>query len=168
MTIETAHPDCRAAVEAVADIYGRDPGFLIPILQDLQRELGYLSPQAVQAVSEVLELPLSQCYSVATFYTSFRLAPRGKHIITLCLGTVCYLKGGKDIAESIERELNVRAGGTTADRIFTYQPVNCLGACALAPVMVVDEQYFDKVKLRQVPDILAKFSKRETSAPHDD
>jgi NADH:ubiquinone oxidoreductase subunit E len=79
-------------------------------------------------------------------------------VITVCLGTVCYLKGGRDISESIQHLLKVGPGGTTEDRLFTFQPVNCLGACALAPVMVVDGEYFDKVKLRQVPDIVAKYA----------
>jgi len=160
MTIETA-PDYRGAVEAVTAVYGRDPGFLIPMLQDVQREFGYLPAEAMRAMAETLGIPLSQCYSVATFYTSLSLVPRGRHLITLCLGTVCYLKGANEIAEIIQRRLDVQAGGTTTDRLFTYQPVNCLGACALAPVMVIDEEYFDKVKVRQVPDILAKYAKQE-------
>jgi NADH-quinone oxidoreductase subunit E len=160
MTIETA-PDYRGAVEAVIAVYGRDPGFLIPMLQDVQREFGYLPAEAMRTIAELLGIPVSQCYSVATFYTSLSLVPRGRHLITLCLGTVCYLKGANEIAETIQRRLDVQVGGTTADRLFTYQPVNCLGACALAPVMVIDEEYFDKVKVRQVPDILAKYAKQE-------
>lgn len=161
METEIARPDYGAAVEAVVERYSRDPDFLISMLQDLQRDLGCVSPEALRAVAEVLHVPLSRCYSVATFYTSFSLVPRGKHLITVCLGTVCYLKGGKEIGESIERELGVGSGGTTEDGLFTYQPVNCLGACALAPVMVVDGEYFDKVKLRELPEILAKYGDGE-------
>ena len=161
MKTETALSGCRSAAEAVVTQYGRDPGFLIPMLQDLQRDLGYLPAEAMSVVAELLEVPLSQCYSVATFYTSLSLVPRGRHVITVCLGTVCYLKGGRDISESIQHLLKVKPGGTTEDRLFTFQPVNCLGACALAPVMVVDGEYFDKVKLRQVPDILAKYSQQQ-------
>src|SRR5574340_116909 len=160
MSIETASPDYEVGTKLVIERYRADPGFLIPILQDLKREFGYLPREAMRLVSEALRIPLSQCYAVATFYTSFSLTPRGQHTITLCLGTVCYLKGAKEIGESIERLLGVAPGETTPDQLFTFQPVNCLGACALAPVMVIDEEYFDKVKLRQVPDILAKYRKQ--------
>ena len=162
MEIATAAMGTRAAAEAIVDSYGRDPGFLIPMLQDLQAALGYLPKEGLQAVAELLELPVSQLYAVATFYTSFSLQPRGKHLITLCLGTVCYLKGGQLLDEMLQKELSVAAGGTTADRLFTYQPVNCLGACALAPVMMIDDQYFEKVKLNQLAKILADYRK----APH--
>ncbi len=156
---ETASADCRAAAEAAMERYGRDSGFLIPMLQDLQHDLGYLPREALEAVAEALDVPLSQCYSVATFYRSLTLRPRGKHLITLCLGTVCYLKGGKELGERIERELGVGPGGTTEDGLFTFQPVNCLGACALAPVMVVDETYYERVKVSQVRDILAGYGR---------
>lgn len=159
MTTHTEQPDCRATVEAVAESYGRSPDFLIPMLQDLQRDLGYLPLEAMKAVAEILQVPLSQCYAVATFYKSFSLTPRGAHQITLCTGTVCYLKGAREISAHIQDLLGVPPGGTTEDLVFTFQPVNCLGACALAPVMVVDDQYFEKVKLRQVSDILATFRK---------
>jgi NADH-quinone oxidoreductase E subunit len=157
MTIETA-PDYRGAVEAVIAVYGRDPGFLIPMLQDVQREFGYLPAEAMRAMAELLEIPLSQCYSVATFYTSLALAPRGKHLLTLCLGTVCYLKGGRELARHVEQELRVKPGETTEDGLFTYQPVNCLGACALAPVMMVDDKYYEHVKVSQIHDILAAYA----------
>jgi NADH:ubiquinone oxidoreductase subunit E len=160
MTVEIARVDDPAVVEVILDRYGRDPGFLIPMLQDLQTELGYLPAQTLRTVSRILEIPLSQCYAVATFYTSLSLQPRGRHIITLCQGTVCYLKGAKEISESIRQQLQVKAGGTTPDGLFTFQPVNCLGACALAPVLLIDDKYYDKVKLRQVPGILADYRKR--------
>jgi len=158
METEITRIDYGAAVEAVVERYDRDPDFLISMLQDLQSALGCVSPEALRAVAEVLHVPLSRCYSVATFYTSFSLVPRGKHLITVCLGTVCYLKGGKEIAERIQRELGVESGGTTEDGLFTYQPVNCLGACALAPLVVVDEKYYDHVKVSQVHDILAPYT----------
>jgi NADH:ubiquinone oxidoreductase subunit E len=163
MGLREARPDSRAAVEAVVARYGCDPDFLIPILQDLQVELGYLPREALEAVAQLIEVPLSQCFAVATFYSSFSLVPKGQHVITLCLGTVCYLKGGKQIAETIQRELDIVEGGTTGDGLFTYQPVNCLGACALAPVLVVDGEYYDKVKPASVMSILNKYRRRESS-----
>jgi NADH:ubiquinone oxidoreductase subunit E len=160
MEIATVATGTRAAAEAIVDSYGRDPGFLIPMLQDLQAALGYLPREELKVIAELLDLPVSQLYAVATFYTSFSLTPRGKHLITLCLGTVCYLKGGRQLDEKLQKELGIEAGGTTADRLFTYQPVNCLGACALAPVMVIDGSYFEKVKLNQLSKIIADYRKK--------
>jgi len=157
MTIESAPPDYLATAEEVVERYRRNPGFLIPMLQDLQQEFGYIPRPAMESVAQLLDIPLSQCYAVATFYSSLALVPRGKHLLTLCLGTVCYLKGGKEIAEHIEQELRVTPGETTENRLFTYQPVNCLGACALAPVMMVDDTYYERVSVHQVDSILAKY-----------
>jgi NADH-quinone oxidoreductase subunit E len=165
MEIATAATGTRAAAEAIVEQYGRDPGFLIPMLQDLQAALGYLPREGLKVMAELLELPVSQLYAVATFYTSFSLTPRGKHLITLCLGTVCYLKGGRQLDENLQKGLGVESGGTTADRLFTYQPVNCLGACALAPVMMIDDQYFEKVKLNQLTKILADYRKKAEANP---
>jgi len=166
MEIEIARPDYCEETKAVVARYGNDAGFLIPMLQDIQTHFGYVPREALEVVAETLHIPLSQCYAVATFYASISLVPRGRHIITLCLGTVCYLKGARDLGESIQRLLSVAPGATTSDGLFTLQPVNCLGACALAPVMVVDDQYYDKVKLRQVPDILDKYRRQEKSGDH--
>ncbi len=154
------------AAEVAAAAYDRDPDFIIPMLQDLQRDLGHLPREAMSSMAKLLEVPLSQLYSVATFYSTFSLTPRGKHLITVCLGTVCYLKGAREIAARIQGRLQVDAGGTTADRLFTFQPVNCLGACALAPVVVIDDEYFTKVKPGQVEDILAKYTAEEAALRH--
>jgi NADH-quinone oxidoreductase subunit E len=160
MPTSTVKPDYRAAAEAVVARYGRDPDFLIPMLQDLQAEQEHVPPEAMKRLAEVLEIPLSRVYSVATFYTSFSMTRRGKHLITLCVGTVCYLKGAKALAEAIQARLKVEPGGTTEDRLFTFQPVNCLGACALAPVMVVDAKYYGKVTPDQVEGILAEYAEK--------
>lgn len=132
-------------VEQIIDCYDADTGMLIPMMQDLQAEYGYLPAGDLRSLSRGLEVPLSRVYAVATFYASFRLAPKGAHDVTLCMGTVCYLKGSPDILEAICREFQVEPGGTTPDRLFSLQPVNCVGACALAPVMVVDGKYYDGV-----------------------
>jgi NADH:ubiquinone oxidoreductase subunit E len=161
MKVQTAPPDYRAAAETVVKSYGSSPDFIIPMLQDLQAEFDHVPAAAMRRMSEMLNVPLSQVYSVATFYTSLSLVPRGKHLVTLCMGTVCYLKGAKQVAEKLQEVLKVEPGGTTEDRLFTFQPVNCLGACALAPVMVIDEEYFGKVKPEQVKDILKKYREKE-------
>jgi NADH:ubiquinone oxidoreductase subunit E len=128
------------------------------MLQDLQAEYGYLPADKLKQLSIQLELPLSRIYSVATFYASFHLAPKGQHEVTLCMGTVCYLKGADKISETICREFKVEPGGTTPDRLFSYQPVNCVGACALAPVMIVDGEYHDGVTPESAMVILNELS----------
>jgi NADH:ubiquinone oxidoreductase subunit E len=125
--------------------YENDRGMLIPMMQDLQAEYGYLPSEELKRLAAELGVPLSRVYGVAMFYSSFRLSPKGQHEVTLCMGTVCYLKGAPKISEAICAEYEIKPGGTTADRLFTLQAVNCVGACALAPVMVVDGKYYDGV-----------------------
>ncbi|MFQ6041810.1 MAG: NADH-quinone oxidoreductase subunit NuoE [Candidatus Poribacteria bacterium] len=147
--------------------YDYQRGALIPMMQDIQAEYEYLPKDVLKDLSKQLKVPLSQIYSVATFYSSFSLAPRGQHLITLCLGTVCYLKGAGKIAETIQAELQVEPGGTSPDRLFTFQPVNCLGACALAPIMKIDEEYYEKVTPEQVREILAGYESAEVEHPDE-
>lgn len=158
METKRATGDYLAAAEAVASAYDNDPDFAISMLQDLQRDFGHVPPEATKRIAQVLKIPVSQLYAIATFYSSLSLVPRGKHTITLCMGTVCYLKGARRIAQTIQERLKVGPGGTTGDLLFTFQPVNCLGACALAPVMVVDQTYFEKVKPDHIKGILAKYA----------
>jgi NADH-quinone oxidoreductase subunit E len=147
--------------ELVKDIihrYGADSGMLIPMLQDMQAEFGYLPADQLKTLARQLEIPLSRIYSVATFYASFRMAPKGAHEVTLCMGTVCYLKGADKISETICREFNVTPGGTTPDRLFSFQPVNCVGACALAPVMIIDGEYHDGVSAEKAVQLLNRLA----------
>lgn len=125
--------------------YNADTGMLIPMMQDIQTKHGYLPQDYLRILAKELKIPISQIYSVATFYSSFRLAPKGQHEITLCMGTVCYLKGAGKISDTICEEFGIQPGGTTKDRLFTLQAVNCVGACALAPVMIVDGKYCSAV-----------------------
>lgn len=146
------------AVDKIVSRYDGDVGMLIPMMQDLQTERGYLPAEDLRRLAKRLSVPLSRIYGVATFYGSFRLAPKGEHTITLCLGTVCYLKGGNRISEAIQREFSVSPGGTSPDGKFTFAPVNCLGACALAPVMVVDGEYYGGLAPESAVDILRKIA----------
>jgi NADH:ubiquinone oxidoreductase subunit E len=141
-------------IDAIMGRYEADEGMLIPMMQDLQAEYGYLPAEDLKILSSGLSVPLTRIYGVATFYSSFRLAPKGQHEITLCMGTVCYLKGAPQISEAICDEYGVQPGGTTEDRFFTLQAVNCVGACALAPVMIVDGKYFDGVTPTSALDII--------------
>ena len=132
-------------IERIVGQYDGDLGMLIPMLQDLQTACGYLPAEHLRRLARRLNVPLTRLYGVATFYSAFRLVPKGKHEVTLCMGTVCHLKGAPAIMAAIREEFQVEQGGTTADRLFTLQGVNCVGACALAPVMVVDGKYYDGV-----------------------
>jgi NADH-quinone oxidoreductase subunit E len=148
-------------IERIVDRYDEEVGMLIPMMQDLQAECGYLPADDLRDLSKRLGLPQSRLYAVATFYSSFRLAPKGAHEVTLCMGTVCYLKGAASISEAICREFRVEPGGTTRDRLFSFQPVNCVGACALAPVMIVDGKYYDGVTAELAVEILHSLSPAE-------
>ncbi|KKM84576.1 hypothetical protein LCGC14_1297760 [marine sediment metagenome] len=149
-------------IDKVIGRYKRDMGMLIPMLQDLQSEYGYLSAEDLREMSEMLKVPLTQIYHVATFYKAFRLAPKGQHEVTLCMGTVCYLKGADKISNLICEEYGIEPGGTTTDRLFTLQPVNCVGACALAPVMIVDGKYYDGVTPEGALEILTGLKSEES------
>ncbi len=150
-------------IEQIISRYDGDAGMLIPMMQDLQSECGYLPPDHLRSLAKQLEVPLSRLFAVATFYASFRLAPKGAHDVTLCMGTVCFLKGAGAISEAICKEFRVEPGGTTRDRLFTFQAVNCIGACAVAPVMLVDGKYYDGVTPAAALEILYGLAKDKTT-----
>ena len=132
-------------IEEIVARYDGEVGMLIPMMQDLQAECGYLPADQLRRLAGRLDVPLTRVYAVATFYASFRMAPKGAHEVTLCVGTVCHLKGAGAISEMIQKEFQVEAGGTTPDGLFSFQAVNCVGACAVAPVMIVDGEYYNAV-----------------------
>ncbi len=131
-------------------------GGLIGILQDIQGKYSYLPAKALRIVAEKTGYPLVDIYGVATFYRSFSLKPRGKHLISCCLGTACHVRGGARVAAEFEKLLKIHAGETTFDREFTLETVNCLGACALGPIVTVDGHYFSQMNPTLVPMILEK------------
>jgi NADH-quinone oxidoreductase subunit E len=133
--------DTKDKVDAIIEKYKRDKGFLVSILQDIQAEYNYLPKEALFDVSDSLGIPVSQVYGVATFYRAFSLILRGRHLIQVCLGTACHVRGAPKVLEAIERKLKIKAGETTADKEYTLTTVNCLGACALGPVVVIDQEY---------------------------
>ncbi len=145
-------------VKAILENYQFDRSQLISMLQDIQAEYHYLPRQALVQVAELLEIPLTQIYGVATFFRSFSLAPRGKHTIYVCLGTACHVRGAIRVLEETERQLGITRGKTTPDKIFTLETVNCLGACALGPIMVVDGEYQGQMKTDKVKSVLNKYS----------
>jgi NADH-quinone oxidoreductase subunit E len=160
-------PQDKELIEQIIERYDEDTGMLIPMMQDLQSECGYLPTEHLRYLGERLKVPMSRLFAVATFYSSFRLAPKGAHEVTLCMGTVCYLKGAPGISEAICREFHVEPGGTTRDRLFSFNAVNCVGACALAPVMVVDGKYYDGVNPESALEILHDLQPAEESTETD-
>ncbi len=131
---------------------------LIMILQGVQKKYNYLPEDALRHVADKLDMPLTQIYTVATFYASFSLTPKGKHIIQICTGTACHLNGGEKVVNELSEKLNVKAGETTDDGNFTLETVNCVGACALAMVAVVDEKYYPKTDAKEISKVIDQIS----------
>ena len=134
-------------------------GCLMPILHEAQEIYGYLPAEVQQVIAEELNIPLSEVYGVATFYTQFSLQPKGKHRISVCLGTACYVKGSDKILAAVERELRISCGECTPDGRFSIDSCRCVGACGLAPVMIVDGEVYGKLTAADVPAILDKYIK---------
>lgn len=133
---------------------------LIHLLHRIQAYYGYIPPEVVETMAEQLKLSAAEIFGVLTFYKAFSLEPRGRHLVTICLGTACHVRGGRQIAEEAERRLGIKAGETTADRLFTLETVNCLGCCAIGPVMVVDGVYHSHVSIDQVEKILEEATEK--------
>jgi len=136
--------------------HARGRGQLIAALQDLQAVYGYLPEDALRMVADETGRSLVDVYGIATFYRGFALEPRGRHLVFACLGTACHVRGARRVVDELERQLGIRAGETTADKEFTLETVNCLGACALGPIVVVDGHYFSNVRASRVGEILEK------------
>jgi NADH-quinone oxidoreductase subunit E len=146
-----------ARVDEVIESYGKKPSSIIAMLQDIQTRFRYVPRESVRRLSEVLGIPEAQIYHITTFYKAFSLVPRGKHEIRVCLGTACHIAGGKRNVEGFESELGVGTGDTTKDGQFTLETVNCVGACGLAPVVMVDEEVHGKVKPSKIAEILGHY-----------
>ncbi|MDO8722399.1 MAG: NAD(P)H-dependent oxidoreductase subunit E [Syntrophales bacterium] len=134
------------------------PGGLIPALEEAQVALGCLPVSVQKRIAAGLNVPVSRVYGVVTFYSFFTMRPRGKHTVRACLGTACYVKGGKAVVETIEKEFHVKKGQTTDDRLFTFETVRCIGACGLAPAVIVNEDVYGGVKPSKVKEILSKYN----------
>jgi len=133
------------------------PSDLIGILQDVQREFGYVPRASLERISDDLMVPLSRVYTVATFYKAFKLQPTGKHIIKVCLGTACHIKGGPRLMQALESELGVKPEEVTEDGLFSYEGVRCVGCCGLAPVIMVDEDFHGKLRPGDIKRILTQY-----------
>jgi NADH-quinone oxidoreductase subunit E len=159
---ENISPDVIEKVDAILDRYTHPAGMVIGVLQDIQDEFNYLPEEAMTYLSRKSKIPLSRLYGVARFYNAFSLEPRGKYIIRVCLGTACHLKGGGRIADSIAHELGIEHGETTKDQLFTLERVNCLGTCALAPVLTVNNKYHGKMTVAKTMKLIEQCAERQT------
>jgi NADH-quinone oxidoreductase subunit E len=144
-------------ITAIIGKYKAEEGQLIAILQDIQSSFYYLPKEALVQVSEAVNVPLSRVYSVATFFKAFSLEPKGRHTVSVCLGTACHVRGAPKVLEQIERKLRINTGETTSDSKFTLETVNCMGCCALGPVVRIDGKYFGQINTGQVASILSKY-----------
>jgi len=152
--------DCREEVDDILDRYRNVRGGLIPVLQQVQEKLGFLAPSVLDYISLGLNVPSSDIFGVVSFYSFFTMVPRGKYIIKVCLGTACYVQGASKIISNIERGLNVEVGKTTEDRLFTLQEVRCLGACGLAPVIMINEDTHGMVKPDKIMKMLDEYANK--------
>jgi NADH-quinone oxidoreductase subunit E len=144
-------------VENLIDSYIDKKEQLISLLQDVEAEFNYLPQDVIIRISQKLEIPLSQVFSVATFFQAFSLKPRGRHTITVCVGTACHVKGGQRLVDKMERDFGIQPGETTDDQRFTLETANCLGCCALGPVVVVDGKYEGQVNPDKLDKILKNY-----------
>ena len=148
-------------VDAIIQKYQADPSSLLAIMQDVQDVAHYLPREVVDHLAKRLSVPMARIYAMATFFGSFHLEPRGKHICTVCLGTACHVRGAARLVEQLERDLSIKSGGTTKDMLFTVETVNCVGACALGPLVILDGEYHGAMTSGQLTKIVEKLRKDE-------
>jgi len=147
-------------IEKIIDSYKDKKGFLIPLLQDIQKEYGYVPNEAVKLIAKTFGMYPSEIYGVLTFYTQFYTSPRGKHTIKVCQGTACHVMGGKAILDYISDKLGISDGETTDDGFFSLERVACLGCCGMAPVIMIDEDFYGGCDFKKVDQILQKYAKK--------
>ena len=145
----------------------KDQRELIHMLHDTQEKFGYVPAQSISQISRELKISESEIFGVLTFYKAFALKPRGKHLITICLGTACHVRGAPMILDEFERKLGIEAGETTEDNLFTLETVNCVGACALGPIAIADGDYHGQMKTREVDEIIKKLKQEKRKILND-
>jgi NADH-quinone oxidoreductase subunit E len=150
--------ELKEKVGQVLQKYQYDKSLLVDILQDIQAETGYLPKEALSEASHRLGVPLSRVYSVATFFKAFSLKPRGRHLIHVCMGTACHVRGAVKVLEKVEQELGIKTGETTSDLKFTLETVNCVGACALGPMVIIGEDYHGEMTPDAISPVLKNYN----------
>ncbi len=148
-------------VDTIIDAYGAESASLLAIMQDVQDEARYLPREAMEQIATRLGIPMARVYGMATFFESFHLEPRGKHICTVCMGTACHVRGAQRLVEQLERDLDIPSGGTTEDMSFTIEEVNCVGACALGPLVIIDDDYQGNMTSSKLQKVMKKMQKNE-------
>ena len=151
-------PEQVAKLDSIIEKHKGQAGGLIPVLEEAQVCLEYLPLSVQKRIAAGLNLPLSRIYGVVTFYSFFTMTPRGKYTIRVCLGTACYVRGGKELTDALEKQFGIKDGETTAARLFTLESVRCLGACGLGPVVVVNEDVHGRVKPAKIKDVLSQYN----------
>ena len=159
--MKTAEGKLDELMEKIKSTYPSEREYLIPILQEVQQNLGYLSNESIYKIAEYLELPESKIYGVATFYNQFKLNPPGKFQIQICRGTACHVKGSNNILETLKRVLDIDTGQTTKDGLFSLETVACLGACSIAPVMTVNGKFYGRLDSKKAEKIILDLKKSE-------
>lgn len=159
--VKTSSCNCSSAnqdfIQQISEFKGLDGG-LIPALHAVQERYGYLAEEALKVVAEQLEVSMAKIYGVATFYSYFSVVPKGEHIIRVCLGTACYVKGAQELIDNLSQELKIRVGETTEDGKFTLEASRCLGACGLAPAMMIDSDVYGKLTGKKIKEVLEKYN----------
>lgn len=148
-------------VESIIDSHGEDEKALIQAMLAIQEEFNFLPKEALEKLSKQLNVPMIRVYQVAAFYKVFSLEPRGKHIITVCKGTACHVRGSNMLVDQVNRVLKIGSGETTEDMQFTLEEVNCLGCCAIGPVMTVDNKYYGNMSVSKVERVINKYVEKE-------
>ena len=155
------------SISEINDIINREArgdGSLIAALEEIQERYRYLPPEAMLLASERFGVPLAQAYSVATFYNAFSLKPKGKHCLHVCMGTACHVRGSPQVLDRLQTKLGIKPGGTTRDRLFTLETVNCLGACALGPIVVSEGEYSGQMTPQKADLLLKNITRAEAEA----
>ena len=144
-------------IRSIFQNYQRKPDQLIPILQDVQKQFGYVAPESVREISRYLRISENQIFGVSSFYAQFRFTPPGRHSIKVCLGTACHVRGGATLLEMLQRELGIGCGETTPDRRFDLERVACLGCCALSPVVQIDADIYSRMTVNRLSELLKAY-----------
>ena len=163
VVVAGAVPDLEVRLAPIVEKYRGRQGVAIPLLADIQREVGYVAQDAVEYVGEKLSIPAAELFGVATFYAMFRFQPQGKYVVRLCRGTACHVQGSGRILEQLERTLKIKDGETTGDLMFTLQCVACLGCCSLAPGMMVNAAVHGRLPPEKAVEVLETLRKEELS-----
>jgi len=152
-------------MEKILGEFDKDQKELIHVLHKIQAQYGYIPADIVSQISRHLRISESEIFGVLSFYKAFTLEPRGKHLITICMGTACHVRGAQAILDEFERKLGIKAGETSEDKMFTLETVNCVGACALGPIIIADGEYHGQMKTREVDKVMEKIKKEKKDNP---